>query len=117
MMCPMAEEVEDLATFLKMTEEQRRERQRRIDAGDETARLKFSPLALSAAPSAPKTASQAAPAPGAGGAIRPGGPGWSGNPPKQWARPQGGAIYPQTGFKAPGAGGPGAWPGAGGWGG
>lgn len=38
---------EDLATpeiFLKLTEETRRERQRRIDAGDETARLKFTPM-------------------------------------------------------------------------
>merc|ERR1711920_441665 len=31
---------EDLAMFLKLGEENRRERQRRIDAGDETARLK-----------------------------------------------------------------------------
>lgn len=29
--------------FVKLTEEHRRERQRRIDAGDETARLKFVP--------------------------------------------------------------------------
>merc|ERR1712048_336160 len=29
--------------FVKLTEEKRRERQRRIDAGDETARLKFNP--------------------------------------------------------------------------
>merc|ERR1712048_661852 len=29
--------------FVKLTEEKRRERQRRIDAGDETARLKFTP--------------------------------------------------------------------------
>jgi len=32
---------------LKMSEEHRRERQRRIDAGDETARLKFLPAAIS----------------------------------------------------------------------
>jgi len=31
--------------FVKLTEEKRRERQRRIDAGDETARLKFTPAA------------------------------------------------------------------------
>lgn len=31
-----------LETFVKMTEEHRRERQRRMDAGDETAQLKFS---------------------------------------------------------------------------
>ena len=39
-----AEEAEDteVATFVKFTEDHRRERQRRIDAGDETAKLKFS---------------------------------------------------------------------------
>jgi len=31
----------DLDSFMKLTEDNRRERQRRIDAGDETARLKF----------------------------------------------------------------------------
>ncbi|CAE8713309.1 unnamed protein product [Polarella glacialis] len=34
-------ELESLGIFVKLTEENRRERQRRIDAGDETARLKF----------------------------------------------------------------------------
>ncbi|CAE8590251.1 unnamed protein product, partial [Polarella glacialis] len=34
-------ELDSLGTFVKQTEENRRERQRRIDAGDETARLKF----------------------------------------------------------------------------
>jgi len=43
----------DLDTFLKQTEETRRERQRRIDAGDETARLKF------LAPQQPKAATEA----------------------------------------------------------
>ena len=39
-----ADEPEDtpLERFVKLTEDNRRERQRRIDAGDETARLKFS---------------------------------------------------------------------------
>lgn len=46
MATPLTEEIEDIAHFMKLTEENRRERQRRIDAGDETARLKFSPLAL-----------------------------------------------------------------------
>merc|ERR1719476_198935 len=32
---------DDIAHFLKLAEENRRERQRRIDAGDETARLKI----------------------------------------------------------------------------
>lgn len=40
----LAEDVETPELFVKLTEESRRERQRRIDAGDETARLKFSPL-------------------------------------------------------------------------
>merc|ERR1712060_153062 len=37
-------ESESASTFVKLTEENRRERQRRIDAGDETARLNFSNL-------------------------------------------------------------------------
>merc|ERR1740121_3545489 len=36
------EEQDSPGMFVKLTEENRRERQRRIDAGDETARLKFS---------------------------------------------------------------------------
>merc|ERR1712048_1028282 len=38
--------------FVKLTEEKRRERQRRIDAGDETARLKFTPPAGGSTPAA-----------------------------------------------------------------
>merc|ERR1711920_429055 len=38
-------EFPNLSIFVKLTEESRRERQRRIDAGDETVRLKFSVLA------------------------------------------------------------------------
>jgi len=37
----LSDDLDNLDIFLKLTEEQRRERQRRIDAGDETARLKF----------------------------------------------------------------------------
>lgn len=37
----VAGEDADSSTFVKLTEEKRRERQRRIDAGDETARLKL----------------------------------------------------------------------------
>merc|ERR1712137_901196 len=40
----LSADVETPEIILKLTEESRRERQRRIDAGDETARLKFSPL-------------------------------------------------------------------------
>jgi len=48
-----------LERFVKLTEDNRRERQRRIDAGDETARLKFSkpgpgPSPLAAGKNAPK---------------------------------------------------------------
>merc|ERR1711912_77034 len=41
--CLKDEDLEKPEIFLKLTEEKRRERQRRIDAGDETARLKFTP--------------------------------------------------------------------------
>lgn len=54
-------------SFLKLAEEKRRERARRLDAGDETARLKFQPAAL-AKPSSGVTA-PVAPA----GGVRPGG--------------------------------------------
>jgi len=37
-------DLDSLDDFLKLAEDCRRERQRRIDAGDQTARLKFSPL-------------------------------------------------------------------------
>jgi len=39
-------EPDDFAMFVKLGEENRRERQRRIDAGDETSRLKIAPNAL-----------------------------------------------------------------------
>mmetsp|Transcript_102712 Transcript_102712/g.177382 ORF Transcript_102712/g.177382 Transcript_102712/m.177382 type:complete len:197 (+) Transcript_102712:1722-2312(+) len=40
----LADDCDSLDIFVKLTEESRRERQRRIDAGDETARLQFSVL-------------------------------------------------------------------------
>jgi len=49
----LGEEIESLDIFLKLSEEHRRERQRRIDAGDETARLKFM-APQEAKPAAPK---------------------------------------------------------------
>merc|ERR1712174_57187 len=100
------EEEDDLDIFVKLTEENRRERQRRIDAGDETARLKFSPLAIQQPAAAKAVGSVAAAV--AGGSIRPAGttvrPAAA---PKQWPAAGRGAIYPQTGFRPPGA--------AGGW--
>lgn len=51
-------------SFVRLTEESRRERQRRIDAGDETVRLKLNMAMLSSAPTAGK------PAVGKGGAKK-----------------------------------------------
>jgi len=108
----LEEELDGVNIFVKLTEENRRERQRRIDAGDETARLKFSPLAIQQ-PTNPK-------APGAApsGSIRPAGQSWAGSPTaKAWPGAGAGAggkgaIYPQTGFRPTGA-----WGGGGqGWG-
>merc|ERR1719324_1256610 len=39
----LADDLDGFDIFVKLAEEHRRERQRRIDAGDETARLKFQP--------------------------------------------------------------------------
>merc|ERR1712217_244953 len=47
----LSEETEEFDILVKLTEENRRERQRRVDAGDETAKIKFSPLAVQAPPS------------------------------------------------------------------
>jgi len=57
----LSDDLDNLDIFLKLTEENRRERQRRIDAGDETARLKFLPpvepkVAVAAKPVAAKPA-------------------------------------------------------------
>lgn len=56
----LSDDLESLEIFLKLTEEHRRERQRRIDAGDETARLKFQPPPESK-PVAPKPKPEAEP--------------------------------------------------------
>merc|ERR1719503_221652 len=58
----VSEEIGDLDQFVKITEESRRERQRRIDAGDETARLK---IGVAPEPRAVRT-----PPPAAGGDFR-----------------------------------------------
>merc|ERR1711953_546735 len=42
----LTDETETLDIFCKLTEDGRRERQRRIDAGDETAKLKFQPACM-----------------------------------------------------------------------
>jgi len=73
---PLQEDMESVDMLLKLTEESRRERQRRIDAGDETAKLKFSPIALQG-PAAPKTIPAGARATGAwSGQARPTGQTW-----------------------------------------
>jgi len=102
--CKLAEEPTDLNNFVKRTEECRRERQRRIDAGDETAKLKISPLALQQPSPAQPKAGVGAPAAKAT-AWAPGGPRPAG---AQWA----GGLRP-AGAIAPGGqafGGKGAWP-------
>merc|ERR1719433_360582 len=62
-------DLENPDMFVKLTEENRRERQRRIDAGDETARLKFSTLAIQQPAAVAKAVGSVAAA--IGGAIRP----------------------------------------------
>merc|ERR1712129_552132 len=104
MTTPQPEDLDGSDIFVRLTEENRRERQRRIDAGDETARLKFSPLAMSQPAASKPVGSVAAAKPAAN--------------PKQWPATSGGkgALYPQTGFRNPGAAAwPGAWPGGGKW--
>lgn len=66
-----------IATFVKLTEEHRRERVRRLDAGDESAELKF-----------PRTAAVPPQQQGAGGA----------RPQQQYVRP---GFTPQGGIKRP----------------
>jgi len=66
----LSHDLDNLDIFLKLTEESRRERQRRLDAGDETARLKFvlpaQPKLAAAKPEAkPATTSAAKPTPAA----------------------------------------------------
>merc|ERR1712129_671624 len=85
MTTPQPEDLDGPEMFVKLTEENRRERQRRIDAGDETARLKFSPLAMSQ-PAAAKAVGAVAAVAGASAGIRPAGPAAirpAANP-KQW---------------------------------
>merc|ERR1740120_499035 len=61
-----------VSNFVKLTEEHRRERARRVDAGDETAKLKFTRPAPPAKP-------QGAPPSGGGGYKGGGGGGYQGN--------------------------------------
>merc|ERR1712129_374324 len=116
---PLTEDA-GLDMFVKLTEEKRRERQRRLDAGDETARLKFMPLALS---QQKQTGQQRAPAKGQGKGEQEGqqegqqqGGKWSGAGGGNRSAPYGQGAYGQGGFQARGAGGN-KWSGGGGGGG
>jgi len=73
---PLEEDLANNNIFVQLTEEYRRERTRRIEAGDETARLKFSPLAMQQASNAKATGAP----PVAAGQVRLAGA-WTGN---QW---------------------------------
>merc|ERR1712166_552955 len=53
----LSDDLDNLDIFLKLTEENRRERQRRLDAGDEGARLKFV-LPAQPKPAEPKAAAK-----------------------------------------------------------
>lgn len=104
----LAEDVDTVDIFVKLTEEQRRERQRRIDAGDETAKLKFNAMALNQQPAA--NALMAATL----AAQRPGAAGWQQQRPGvAWNQAQGlqgkGAFFPGSTAARP-AWGPAAFP-------
>lgn len=81
------EDVETPDILLKLTEESRRERQRRLDAGDETARLKFTPLAYQVLPLVSAPVAQAGPSVEAAQV----GSQWKGGSGKGWQQPGGGA--------------------------
>jgi len=97
----LAEDTESVDIFVKLTEENRRERQRRIDAGDETAKLKFSQMVMQQ-PQAPKAAPAGVRPAGAwqAGQVRPAG--------QQWGGAAGKGTFPQGGYRPAMAGG--AWP-------
>jgi len=85
------------ATFMKLAEENRRERTRREDAGDETAALKF-PRPAATPPARPP---QGVPQPYRAGAPQPGGKGYARPGPPQYA-PQPGGAYGQVKRPMPG---------------
>lgn len=95
---PLAEDV-GVEMFVKLTEDKRRQRQRRIDAGDETARLAISPLAMQVV-TVGKTASVGASGEGGGAGT------WQAAGPmqhsQQWSSGGKGASYQQGGFRSPG---------------
>merc|ERR1712217_411701 len=64
----LSDDTEQFDIFVKLTEDKRRARQRRLDAGDETARIKYSPLALQQPPQAARPKSSDGSTPKATGA-------------------------------------------------
>jgi len=89
-------DTEEFDIFVKLTEENRRERQRRIDAGDETAKLKFSPMAIQQTQKPAIGAGMAGVRTGATWQqqARPAAQSWA-----QAVRP--GTVYAQAGYRAP----------------
>eukprot|EP00429_Kryptoperidinium_foliaceum_P013594 CAMPEP_0176047026 /NCGR_PEP_ID=MMETSP0120_2-20121206/23354_1 /TAXON_ID=160619 /ORGANISM="Kryptoperidinium foliaceum, Strain CCMP 1326" /LENGTH=906 /DNA_ID=CAMNT_0017380441 /DNA_START=69 /DNA_END=2786 /DNA_ORIENTATION=- len=85
---------DDVSHFIKLTEEARRERQRRLDAGDESARLKLTQAVLNPPPAAPSVG-------GKPGQVRQqsskGGGGWySKGGGKSWGKGGGDAPLPSS---------------------
>merc|ERR1712079_770630 len=105
MLTTPVEEESDLGEFVKFTEEKRRERQRRLDAGDETARLKISALAM------PSTVQNKLAPTG----MRPAGL-VAGASAQQRSTPYGQGSYAGAQPAGKGGAGGGAWGGGGGWG-
>jgi len=68
--CKLQDDLDNFDIFVKLTEEGRRERSRRIEAGDETARLKFV-QASAAKPAAPASGKVAPAAAAAGAKVTP----------------------------------------------
>merc|ERR1712187_720903 len=69
----LTDEIDTLDIFCKLTEDVRRERQRRIDAGDETAKIKFTPSCMTNRITAQLATAgvSAAKPPGVTGALKP----------------------------------------------
>lgn len=80
----------DLSMFVKLAEESRRERQRRIDAGDDSAKLKFSVLAASSPQADPKARGSVQ---GKAAPKWQSGSSWQGGGPANW-QPAGGGLRP-----------------------
>merc|ERR1719353_2305529 len=85
----LSDDLDSLDIFVKLTEEHRRERQRRIDAGDETARLKIEPPKPAPAPKPAAAAAKPAPAAAAAAPKGDKGKGKAKDAGKAWGKDQG----------------------------